>query len=122
MRELTEELKLAPEWASHYFIFAGDKVLFVDKQNKKASTLDMINDGCCPQSYSDWFCDDDLIEIKRKPFDITKHEWSDVYFDHIDGEGDINLRDSYCDDTFYISKCDAIAIAKHFGLTAEDLK
>jgi len=122
MRELTEELKLAPEWASHYFIFAGDKVLFVDKQNKKASTLDMINDGCCPQSYSDWFCDDDLIEIKRKPFDITKHEWSDVYFDYVDCDDDIRLYSPHSNGDFYLGKDDAIAIAKHFGLTVEDLK
>jgi len=58
----------------------------------------------------------------RDSFDISEHDWSDVYFDHIDGEGDINLSESFCGDTFYISKHDAIAIAKHFGLTAEDLK
>lgn len=56
-----------------------------------------------------------------KPFDITKHEW-----------GDCDVLMLRCnphsiafqnhDDNVYFERRDAIAIAKHFNLTAEDLK
>lgn len=62
-----------------------------------------------------------------KPFDIAMHEWSSG--DFIDAfkafEGDAYLHfmiAPYCHGRTWISKDDAIAIAKHFKLTAEDLK
>ena len=69
---------------------------------------------------------------KQKPFDITKHEWSDEAKDcHISfnnpswAGGDLQIciaepSGNYADDE--LIKEHAIAIAKHFGLTAEDLK
>ena len=58
-----------------------------------------------------------------EPFDITKHEWSDdaLCFGCVDCEGDIEISCTDTDGEFYLAKHDAIAIAKHFGLTNEDL-
>ena len=60
----------------------------------------------------------------RDSFDITKHEWSDCDIDSATPDGGelfIDDRD-YEISSISINKDDAIAIAKHFGLTAEDLK
>ena len=55
-------------------------------------------------------------------FDITKHryECGRILNDSMPGDENINLCTMY--NTAYISKNDAIAIAKHFKLTREDLK
>lgn len=55
-------------------------------------------------------------------FDITQHEWSDSDIncnkksDHLMIESNAGLSG------FFLEEADAIAIAKHFGLTAEDLE
>ncbi len=54
--------------------------------------------------------------INRKPFDIIRHE----VYDHISVFDADNLVVE--DAKWIINKDRAIAIAKHFGLTAEDLK
>ena len=123
MRDLTEEeLKLAPDWATHYFIMGADRALFVDKENRKASDLDMIKSNTCPASYSNWFDDLDLCELKpKKPFNITKHEFGGtVGFVECDGS-ELTLNCTGCN---YVElyKDDAIAIAKSLGVTGEDLK
>lgn len=60
------------------------------------------------------------------PFDITKHEFSDLNFQggaSIDDDGDIVIRISDYDvPSFYANKNDAIAIALALGVNAEDLK
>ena len=60
---------------------------------------------------------------EHEVFDIAKHEWSDRF---------IRIEESYTDDevislnndvySIDIERADAIAIAKHFKLTLEDLK
>jgi len=51
-------------------------------------------------------------------FDITKHEWYDMYIIEAD-EDEINLSlslEDYKNSTLTLNKDDAIAIAMHFGL------
>ena len=56
-----------------------------------------------------------------KPFDITKHEWSDVIAE-IEAESGHTLVLKFKGSWISLDKDDAIAIAKDRGLTAEDLK
>ena len=71
MRELTEEeLKLAPDWAAHYFIDVSDDTPIYQSIN----LLWWV--GLCEPVASNRM-DDGAVEINRNPFDITKHEWSD---------------------------------------------
>ena len=75
-------------------------------------------------SYSISFDEAEKIS-KEQSFDITKHEWSDgiLINDRLHGKSEeLNLFCNYVDGEFSMDKKDAIAIANHFGLTAEDLK
>ena len=54
-------------------------------------------------------------------FDITKHQWSDVIAD-IEAEANHTLILKFKGSWISLDKDDATAIAKHFGLTTEDLK
>ena len=68
---------------------------------------------------------DDVYVAGEKPFDITKHEFSDLNFKTkayvSDGELIIGASE-YEIPCFCANKNDAIAIAKALGVTAEDLK
>lgn len=63
------------------------------------------------------------VAIDRDPFDITKHEFSDLIANPIAKQ---NLESAITLDVFgkwlMLDKHDAIAIAKALGVTAEDLK
>lgn len=133
MRELTEEeLKLAPEWATHYYAYSGGDILFeCEYKNALYSEIlgfmwrEMLSTGICDRSEP----------LPKKPFDISEHKFSDskLNFDGFsDGAlvlsaeyeqwvGDLNGY-SLEELPINVNKDDAIAIAKHFGLTAEDLK
>lgn len=111
MRDLTEEeLALAPEWATHYFIDTSDDTPIYESKNL-CWWAGLGKPLPCKRM------DEGAIAIIRKPFDIAQHEWSDklarVMFlpeaNKICFEGEIY-------------KKDAIAIAKALGVTAEDLK
>lgn len=67
---------------------------------------------------------DNVCVAGEKPFDIAQHEWSDglVTFEMVDFENDVRLICDNVDYEFFMGKKDAIALAKHFKLTAEDLK
>lgn len=118
MRDLTEEeLKLAPEWATHYHIFPDGDILF-ECENKctlhsggSGIMLDVMPcKGVCDKSK----------EINRKPFNISDHEFGDtVGFVELDGD-ELTLN---CTGMNYIElyKDDAIAIANALGVTAQDL-
>ena len=61
--------------------------------------------------------------MSEKEFDIAQHEWSDsdIRYSHRSGEElyfDINGTQL----PIFVDKQDAIAMAKHFKLTAEDLE
>lgn len=120
MRDLTEEeLKLAPSWATHYWIH-DNKIMF-----ESEAYFQLLGDGVlgCRYSNAAGYVSSHAQEFSKKPFDITKHEFSDsrITLDCVDGEGDINIyyQENY---DFYINKQDAIAIAKAHGVTGEDLK
>ena len=121
MRELTEEeLKLAPCWATHYInkcfivVFLSNHLrqVFI-KEGSYFNRLTLNDDGI-----------DGALKIPSKLFNITNHEWSDdaLCFGCVDCEGDIEISCTDTDGEFYIARHDAIAIAKHFCLTEEDLK
>ena len=61
------------------------------------------------------------VEVK-KPFDITKHDFSDWEISSADFEyGEFTLR-FFEVNAIHLNKQDAIAIAKALGVTGEDLK
>jgi len=64
-----------------------------------------------------------MIKRTLKPFDITKHEFSDSI---ANPKAKLNLRSTVTIDVFdkwlMLNKQDAIAIAKALGVTGEDLK
>ena len=62
-----------------------------------------------------------MKEENEKPFDITKHEWSDVIAE-IEAESGHTLVFKFKGSWISLDKKDAISIAKDRGLTAEDLK
>lgn len=53
--------------------------------------------------------------------DITKHKWSDDDIQGVSIDATHILIESSCEDNT-LDKSDAIAIAKHFGLSGKDLK
>lgn len=61
--------------------------------------------------------------MSEKQFDITRHKWSDNFINTCEYETNSDAirldNDMYLID---IEKADAIAMAKHFKLTADDLE
>jgi len=132
MRELTEEeLKLAPDWAYFYGIFNGEVVFMSRGRDDNGDYTFYHKEHGIYKGREPIYMLCDKV-IKQKPFDIAKHEWSDVAKDcHIlfnapswaGGDLQICIADpngNYADDV--LIREHAIAIARHFGLTAEDLK
>ena len=120
MRELTEEeLKLAPDWAYMYSITSNNNVRFHSDLMFCIFNGHVVSDIVIsePENFGTRL-------LNKKPFDITKHKWIDgaLCFGCVDCEGDIEISCTDVDGEFYIARNDAIAIAKHFGLTKEDLK
>jgi hypothetical protein len=119
MRDLTEEeLALAP-WATHYKVDDCDDVLF-----ESEDYCQWLIDGVLKVKLDNFDISSDAIKITRKPFDITKHEWSDITMAGYEAakcaNGSIILNGS--SKTKVINKQDGIAIANALGLTAGDLK
>lgn len=115
MRDLTdEELALAPEWADSYFTNLNGYLIYFDTKSGDAQIFgsDHIIRELPSEHYSFKKC------RPLKPFDITQHEWS--YFINVEARHDqskIELESYWCQ----FDRDDAIAIAKHFNLKAEDL-
>ena len=59
--------------------------------------------------------------MSEKEFDITQHEWSDSIAE-IEVEIGCTLALKFNGSWISIDEFDAVAIAKHFKLTAEDFK
>ncbi len=113
MRDLTEEeLKLAPEGATHYYAFDNGDILF---ECSEKCCMYKINYGLTGSLDCNGVCKESK-PITRKPFDITEHEVSN----HVTvlESGDIVVFGS----GWIINKDRAIAIAKALGVTGEDLK
>ncbi|QGJ84288.1 hypothetical protein [Pseudoalteromonas phage XCL1123] len=124
MRDLTEdELKLAPEWATHYWVH-DSKVMF-----ESVDLFQLLNNG----ELSDTFSNDSgyitslAVEIKRKPFNISEHEFSCENFkackpSWIGDDLQVEIIDSdFTHHEALLNKTDAIAIAKALGVTGKDL-
>ena len=130
--KLTDEqiAELAPEWATHYKKVNLVKVLVFESidrfqfyyESGKFSRVHVKKCGVCKGSKP----------LKPKPFDITQHEWSDEAKDcgitfntpaWVMPDVEISIKDVYGgDNTGVLLREHAIALAKHFGLTVEDLK
>lgn len=126
MRELTkEELKLAPDWATHYHANHNESILFECHyqyclyEKGAGLTVPVGCFGVCKESKP----------IPKKPFDITKHEFDDPAW----SINEVNAEHGYIDfynhetctddgdhESHSINKDDAIAITKALGATAED--
>ena len=117
MRDLTkEELKLSPDWATHYFIDVDDDVIYESVSLCWWKSLDNPM-----KNYT--FNMRKNKAINWKPFDISEYEFSDydIYSATLfDDELFICDRD-YEISSVSIKKQDAIAIAKALGVTAKDL-
>lgn len=119
MRQLTQqEIDQAPEWATHYVIPAGiEAIRWRDSKHFQWSDCD------CKQNLGGW----SILEcqpIPRKEFDISAYEFSDLEIEraiqHDSDEVQLDMMDG--SRPALINKRDAIALAKHFKLTSEDLK
>jgi len=135
MRDLTEkELKLTPDWAVKFDFFNGELIYMSDVVgNYEGKPLYRFLDAKHNIEEVGVEGDYDLCTrlIPSKPFDITKHEFSDPAWsiNEIDvGQGYIDFynhetcTDDGDADTHVLDKDDAIAIAKALGVTGEHLK
>jgi len=134
MKELSEEeLKIAPGWAV-YFVADGNDILFLNKDKNVGQWLVEEFELECGFDLQEEFkvtCDQLSSFDEFHPlngFDIINHEWSDCR--NLKCIGKDKGLETVCFKVsvfnglafFDLDKDDAIAIAKHFDLTAEDLK
>ena len=120
MRDLTQqEIDNAPSWATHY-VLNCDGVMFESLSKTqmmiKGQLTDLIPFGGVSIGAK---------PMPRKSFDISEYEFK--YFDSacvsVDSENEIEIQIHEAQEcTKYITKSDAIALAKHFKLTADELK
>lgn len=123
MRALTEEeLALAPEWATHYIVNIHGDVIYQNDDSWWWSGMSTPLQNHAKAEFG-------AKPIPRRPFDITKYEFSDGDLSALKAEGgimwiDIEYGGSGNRDvaSAVINNLDAIAIARALGVTAEDLK
>ena len=117
MRDLTEEeLKLAPDWATHY-TKAGSQVTFFNELKVQSSLDGELDDIVYDNNYGIESSD---VQIPSKHFDITKHEFSDTGIECCEvGGGVLTIHNPELTTNLLFD--DAIAIAKALGVTREDL-
>ena len=116
MRELTQqEIDNAPEWATGYFITPGFNGVTYESHEfyqylPCGSRVEQLSSGLSVNAKP----------IPRKEFDISEYEFSDSEVEvETNEDGTVWL----CAVAYSsVNKRDAIALAKHFKLTAEDLK
>ena len=115
MRDLTQqEIKNAPEWATHYFIDCMGHVTF-------ESELLWQRVGTLYAEHSRAGLSNDVKPVPRKAFDISEYKFSDCYLT-VNNSWDDIIELACVIDFIDIRKNDAIAMAKHFKLTADELK
>lgn len=125
--KLTDEqiAAFAPSWATHYDINEKYKCILFESEH--LYTILEWDSGMFAHALPQRLCglseSSKPIPRKPKPFDITQHEFGDDKLSLLIGEGDlISINDNCSNSCFDLFRDDAIALAKHFGLTAEDLK
>jgi hypothetical protein len=122
MRYLTEEeLKLAPDWADSYFMNLSGRLVYFSAITGNAQLFG--HDYIIRYLSEDHYAFSRCKPIPRKPFDITQYVFSDgrINFDKYHNGLLVEIESDFYE-CAHINKDDAIAIAKHFNLTAEDLK
>ncbi len=117
MRDLTgDELKLAPEWATHYLVDRGD-IIYESSQLCWWVGLDE------PVSNIKSFGLNENRKIKSGRFSLEGFEFSDdsiVEFNHFtDGSVELCLDSGF---VVSLSKPDIVALSKDAGVTGDDLK
>lgn len=122
-QQLTDEqiAELAPDWATHFSYLCGG-IVFENIENYQIYAEGVFY-GKKQKSENSDKTPRDLKPIPRKKFDISEHEFSDERIGFSQDEKGLLVEvegDFY--EVAYINKGDAIAIAKHFNLTAGDLK
>lgn len=96
MRELTQkEIDDAPDWAKYYTVNTNNAVSY---DPHKCAGYELI-----------------------KEFDISEYDFGEFRFIGLDENKDVELKGRYRYAASCINKQDAIALAKHFKLTASDL-
>lgn len=117
MRNLTEEeLKLAPDWATHYAVDSDESIIYEsEKLCWWVGRRDPLNNE---GSFGN------ISNRAIKPFDITKHEFSDsdVCIDYLNISKDKLMVETSIHTPAILNKYDVIAMAKALGVTREDLK
>lgn len=133
MRDLTpEELKLAPDWATHYIIheFGMPNHCVVFCSHNWRQWVSVESRAWSPKMKSQKV-PLSAIPIPTKHFDITKHEFSDFSWsineiNYVEGYIDFYNHEACTDDGDYeshsVTKDDIIAIAKALCVTVEDLE
>ena len=122
--ELTDEqiAAFAPEWATHYDINEKYKCILFESDH--LYTILEWDSGVfthvLPQRLFGLSESSKPIPRKPKSFDITQHEWSDEAARFSKRNKEFIVLSTGRDLT--LDKSDAIALAKHFGLTYENLK
>ena len=128
MRGLTEdELKRCPDGFLEYGFNRSGGVFFFDRSRGVGVVCgDSLELKLSKGHYAFYECKP--IPKAKKPFDITKHEWSDCR--NLKCIGKDKGLETVCFEvsvfnglaSFDLDKDDSIAIAKYFGLTSDDLK
>ena len=119
MRKLTQnEIDQAPSWATNYFIYTdGQEIRW---QDNIGHNFMWSHEGVkFPFPRDDYNRGE---SINRKPFDISEYEFEDGDIERVAVEdGNVVALYNFELNTA-ITKRDTIALAKHFKLTADDLK
>jgi len=119
MRDLTEEeLKLAPDWATHYFKDDDGDILFESTNGYQWAVGLKLKKRVVVRGYS--------VKLSKpiKPFEISRYQFSDkdIRFSNLcNSKMELALDDCGIEHYFTLHKNDAIAIAKTLGITAKDL-
>ena len=122
-QQLTDEqiAELAPEWATHYSSY--DVGVIFESLESYQVYAEGVFYGKKQKTENSDKTPRDAKPIPRKKFDISKHEFSDERIEFSQDEGGLLVE---IEDFYHVAACinknDAIAIAKHFKLTVEDLK
>tara|TARA_Y100000310_G_C20704371_1_gene833771 strand:- start:7765 stop:8148 length:384 start_codon:yes stop_codon:yes gene_type:complete len=119
-RQLTDEqiAELAPDWATHFSYLCGG-IVFENIENYQIYAEGVFY-GRKQKSENSDKTPREVKPIPRKKFDISEYDFTDksVYYDR----GAESLYLGSDDSEILLIKQDVIALAKHFNLTAEDLK
>lgn len=115
MRDLTQkEIDDAPDWATHYSVAADGCVMY------ESSGLIIWTGLDSPRCNIAISATAKPIPRKQEAFDIYQAKTSSGI--KFTGANSMYVNVNYLEESAVVAKIDVIALAKHFNLTAEDLK